>query len=90
MKLTKHSKIRMRERTNFNHNERRSLFRKALDNGESINDIKDEKIKNYLLRKTSNCKVKLYKGYVFVYSKNSKVLYTVYKLPEILDEEGVV
>lgn len=33
MKLSKHSKLRMKERTEFNHNERKRLFRDALNNG---------------------------------------------------------
>lgn len=89
MKLTKHSKLRMKERTGLNHNERKSLFRRALDNGKSINDIKDDRTREYLLKK-KNCKVKLYRGYVFLYSKNSKTLYTMYKLPDGIEKEGVV
>ena len=41
MKLSKHSKMRMRERTNLNHQERKGLFRKALDHVKSQNDIHD-------------------------------------------------
>lgn len=83
MKMSEHSKKRMRERTDYNHKERKLLFREALDKGKSPNDIKDEEIKKYLLSKPK-CKTKLYKGYVFIYSKNSKQLYTMYKLPEKL------
>ena len=86
MKLSKHSKIRMKERTDYNHQERKTLFQKALQYGKSANDIKDNKLKNYLMSKPS-CKVKLYKDYVFIYSKNSKRLYTMYKLPEEFEEE---
>lgn len=86
MKLSKHSKIRLRERTNFNHSERRQLFRNALQNGESLQQIKDEKIKRFIVSKSRNCKIKLYRGYLFLYSKNSHQLYTMYKLPNL--EEG--
>lgn len=86
MKLTLHSKVRIRERTNLNHKERNNLFRLALMKGKSIAEIKNEKIKQFLMSK-KNCKVKLYKDYVFIYSKNSHRLYTMYKLPEKLREE---
>lgn len=75
----------MRERTNLNHKERLGLFRKALDNGKSVKQIKDMEIKQYLNGKQSRCsKVKLYQDYVFVYSKNAHQLYTMYRLPEEL------
>lgn len=86
MKLSKHSKIRMKERTDYNHQERKTLFQKALQYGKSANDIIDKKLKNYLMSKP-NCKVKLYKGYVFIYSKVSHQLYTMYKLPDEFKEE---
>lgn len=84
MKLSKHSKMRMRQRTNLNHQERKVLFRKALDYGKSQNDIHDEKLKEFLIKtaEKNDTKVKLYKGYVFIYSKNAKQLYTMYRLPK--------
>ena len=81
MKLSQHSKQRMRERTNLNHQERRMLFRHALDNGKSPQEIKDENLKSYLKEK-GNCKIKIYKGYIFIYSKNGKQLYTMYEIPK--------
>ena len=86
MKLTKHSKVRMKERTNLNHRERRQLFKNALEHGKSPYNIKNEKIKKYMLARQNNCKIKLYKDYLFIYSKNTKILYTMYKLPEELLE----
>ena len=83
MKVSNHAKNRMRERMDLNHKERVSLFRKALDNGKSVQEIKEKEIKQYLSGKQKSCsKVKLYQDYVFVYSKNSHRLYTMYKLPE--------
>ena len=84
MKLSEHSKKRMRERTSLNHQERKGLFRKALDYGKSPGVIDDEKLKVYLTKtaEKNDRKVKLYKGYVFIYSKNSKQLYTMYRLPK--------
>lgn len=87
MKLSQHAKVRMKQRTNLNHQERRILFRQALDKGKSPNDIKNKKLKEYLESK-SKCKVKLYKGYVFIYSKTTTKLYTMYPIPQELLEEG--
>ncbi len=88
MKISKHARMRMIERTNLNHKERRTLFREALDNGKSIQDVKDNKIKGFLISKKNNCNIKLYKDYVFIYSKNSKQLYTLYRLPSELLERN--
>ncbi len=86
MKISNHAKMRMRERTEFNHQERKRLFRNALDKGKSLQDIEDDKIKQFVEKiEKRNCKVKLYLGYVFIYSKHSKQLYTMYKLPKELE-----
>lgn len=82
MKLSKHSKQRMRERTPFNSDERRKLFREALDYGLSIQQIDDKKLKHYVWSKSRYCKIKVYKGYMFLYSKNSHQLYTMYEIPD--------
>jgi len=89
MKISKHAKIRMKERTSLNHKERRIIFRLALSKGKSIQDIKDERIKRYMMSKRRyNSQSKLYKNYIFIYSRNSHQLYTIYKLPdEFLESE---
>ena len=84
MKLSQHSKIRMRERTNLNHQERRFLFRNALYKGKNVQDIKDEEVRRFVRSKQNKCRIKLYKDYLYIYSKNSKQLYTMYKLPDKL------
>lgn len=88
MKLSEHGKQRMKERAGLNHRERIRMFSEAVHKGKSPNDVsikKNKELKEYLSSK-GNCKVKLYKGYVFIYSKNSQRLYTMYKLPERLGE----
>lgn len=82
MKLSKHSKRRMRERTAFNSDERRKLFRDALDKGKSIQEIDNKKLKHYIWSKSRYCKIKVYRGYMFLYSKNSHQLYTMYEIPK--------
>ena len=89
MKTSKHAKLRIKERTSFNHEERRNLFRNALDKGKSLNQLQEGEIKDFIqrLQNIRHCKVKLYLNYVFIYSKNSKILYTMYKLPDYLLDE---
>ena len=87
MKLSKHSKRRMLERTTFNHQERRNLFRLALTNGKSIEQIKDEKLRRFMMSK-KNCQTKIYRDYIFIYSRNSHQLYTMYKLPSYLRDRS--
>lgn len=82
MKLSKHSKLRMKERVNIKRKQL-TFYRSALRNGISAGETKDERLKKYLLSKENNhTKAKVYKGYIFLHSKNSKLLYTVYKLPD--------
>ena len=81
-RLSEHSKKRMKQRTVLNHRERKSLFRKVLDNGKSPSQIKNEELKKYLNCKQRNHKIKLYNNYVFIYSKNNKKLITMYKIPD--------
>lgn len=89
MKVSKHGKMRMRQRTNLNHKQRAVLFRDALHYGKSYNNIKDESLKNYLMSKeTWKSQAKLYKNYIFIHSKNSKQLYTMYELPEKYRKEN--
>ena len=89
MKLSNHSKRRMRERTDLNHKERLQLANEAFRLGKSADELvkknKDnKKLAEYMLSKP-NCKVKTYKGYIFIYSKNSHRLYTMYKIPEHIE-----
>lgn len=82
MKLSKHSKLRMKERAGICANQK-AFYKNALRKGISAGETKDERLRNYLLSKENNhTKAKIYKGYVFLHSKNSKQLYTVYKLSD--------
>lgn len=82
MKISVHANMRMRERTPWNHKQRRNLFKEALTKGKNIQDIKDERIRKFVKSKQHNCKTKLYLDYLFIYSKNNKQLYTMYHLPD--------
>lgn len=84
IKLSSHGKIRMRERTEYNHKERRMLFKRALEEGKSLQEIEDKEVKAFVNSKQGKCKIKLYRDYLFIYSKNSHQLYTMYRLPDKL------
>ena len=88
MKLSQHSKVRMNERTELNPKNYKEFFISALRHGKSAGHLKDGKLKKYLLNKenTGKCKAKYYKGYIFIYSKNSHRLYTMYELPSEFGE----
>ena len=92
MKLSKHSKQRMREKAGLKSNEMMKMYKMAMKHGKRVAQIKDQTIKSYLAPKQKfNSRIVLYNDYVFVHSKNSKQLYTIYKLPKemIKDEEDI-
>lgn len=84
MKLSNHSKERMKQRANIKSAKiQENFFRNALKNGITPEQVDDELLKQRLKSRVKyNSKVKYYKGWVFVYSRNSKQLYTMYKLEE--------
>lgn len=84
MKLSKHSRERLKQRANIKSQKiQDNFFRNALRNGITPEQVEDEQLKLKLKsREKYNSKVKYYKGWVFVYSKNSHQLYTMYKLEE--------
>ena len=87
MKLSSHSKQRMKQRANVSRNQER-FFRNALTNGLSINQIKNEELKKWLKSRIKyNSNIKVYHNWVFIHSRNSKQLYTMYELPEEFREE---
>lgn len=89
MKLTHHSKLRMFERANIDKRNQKQFFINALRKGKSWEHLKDSKLKEYMKNKENyKCKVKVYLGYLFFYSRNNKTLYTIYKIPdELLKKE---
>ena len=87
MRLSKHSRKRMNERTDLKKRSQKGFFRKALNNGLDISEFKENPIVFEYIREREEkykCKIKLYKGYTFCYGKNSKLLYTMYKTPRLI------
>lgn len=90
MKLTKHSRERIKERTNIKKRGQERFFRLALNRGISYGQAKkmklDKVVVEYLKKLNRGQQVKIYNDYVFIYCKNSKRLYTVYKAPDNISE----
>lgn len=90
MKLTRHSRKRIKERTDIKKRGQERFFRLALDNGISLGQARklklDKVVIEYLKKLNRGKDVKIYNGYVFIYCKNSKRLYTVYKCPDNISE----
>lgn len=85
IRLSKHGKERIEERTSVKDKAgQRDMFKNALHKGKSPHEIGNEELRSYLLKKSKYCKVKLYNNYLFIYSKNTHRLYTMYELPEKL------
>lgn len=80
----------MKQRSDINRNKQEKFFRLAVRNGISLGQAKemklDKQVIEYLKKATRNAQVKIYNGYTFIYGKNSKVLYTMYKCPDNITE----
>lgn len=85
MKLSNHSRQRLKQRGGIkNQKIQDNFFRNALKNGLTPEQVEDEQLRVRLKsREKYNSKVKYYKGWVFIYSKNSHQLYTTYKLEDL-------
>ncbi len=85
MKLSNHSRQRLKQRGGIkNQKIQDNFFRNALKNGLTPEQVEDEQLRIRLKsREKYNSKVKYYKGWVFIYSKNSHQLYTTYKLEDL-------
>jgi hypothetical protein len=90
MKLTKHSRKRIKERTHIKKRGQERFFRLALNGGISLGQARqlklDKLVIEYLKKLNRGQQVKIYNDYVFIYCKNSKRLYTMYKCPENISE----
>ena len=90
MKLTKHSRQRIKERSAIKKRGQERFFRLALDRGISLGQARkmklDKVVIEYLKKLDRGQKAKIYNDYVFIYCKNSKRLYTMYKCPINISE----
>lgn len=90
MKLTKHSRQRIKERSHIKKRGQERFFRLALTRGIGVEQARklklDKVVIEYLKKLNKRQSAKIYNDYVFIYCKNSKRLYTVYKCPENISE----
>lgn len=86
---TTHGFERVKERSDFCDKQLNNLSRYAIKNGINISDIPDGRLKKYVWHriKQRDKRVKLYRGYVFIFFKNSKRLITFYPLPDFFIPE---
>lgn len=87
MKLSNHSKMRLKERTDCDRNKFLSLSKLAMKNGITIRHVPEE---DGYLRKYMSCGVgkykKYYQGYIFLFTMNSRKLVTMYEANEVFKE----
>lgn len=88
-KFTVHGYNRVVERSDINEKELQTLSMYAIRNGLNDKDIPRGALKSYFRRKKriGNKKIKIYRGYVFIFFVNSNRLITCYPLPEKYREE---
>lgn len=86
---TRHAYDRVTERTDMNSTELIYISRYAIKNGLNFNDLPDGPLKNYVYAKSKikGKRIKLYRGYVFIFFRASKRMITCYPIPEKHVEE---
>lgn len=82
--FTFHGYERVRERSDIKEKELNNLSFYAIKNGIDYNCIPAGPLKNYLWYRANkyNKRIKLYRGYVFIFFQNSRRLITCYPIPE--------
>lgn len=82
--LTYHSYERLKERTTLREDELKRISYYAIKNGLDFSNLPSGDLKSYVGRKIEkkNKRVKLYRGYVFIFFLNSKRMITCYPIPE--------
>ena len=87
--FTSHGLDRANERFDGHSKEIKTLAMYAKRNGICYHDIPTGKLRAYLASKQGGIKriAKIYRGFVFIFTKNSKRLITCYILPEKYKEE---
>lgn len=83
-----HLRVQQRFSQDLNKKQRRELIRNASKNGDCPADFRNGHPKIYsYLSKLSTKRVKIYRGFVFIFNKTSDRLITMYELPEEYTEE---
>lgn len=87
MKLSNHSKMRLKQRTEVERNKFLSLSKLAMKNGINLRHIPldDGYLRKYMTAGAGRYK-KYYQGYIFIFTMNSKKLITMYEANEVYKE----
>lgn len=87
--FTFHGYTRIKERTDIGEKEIRNLSRLAIKNGVNFGQVPEGAFRNYLNWKVAKRgkRIKLYRGYIFIFFLSSRRLITVYPIPEKHMEE---
>lgn len=86
---TFHGFIRVKERLNVKDKEIKTLSLYAIKNGLNLGDLSEGRLRTFVINKMNqkHKRIKLYRGYVFIFFKNSNRLITSYPIPESLMSE---
>lgn len=82
--FTQHGYLRIKQRSNINDNELKQISSSAIKKGINFGELPSGPLKSYVgfKKRQKDKRVKLYKGYVFIFFINSKRLITCYPIPE--------
>ena len=80
-KITEHGKIRIKERVNSNIRVS-SLRHQVLSNGKSLYDYTGKFFQYLKSKENGRFKIKVYKNYLYVFSKNSRRIITTYQVSD--------
>lgn len=89
-KQTFHGVKRVKQRCGITNDRSLKNFVKAASkHGYSPQHLNEGRLKNYLINKSQrrNKRIKIYKGYVFIFNNTSDGLITAYEIPERFMEE---
>ncbi|MBR3208835.1 MAG: hypothetical protein IKF82_01060 [Bacilli bacterium] len=88
-RFTVHGYNRVKERTDVIDKEVKTLSLYAVKNGLNLGDLEEGFLKKYVEKRINQGqkRVKLYRGYVFIFFKNSRRLITCYPIPDYLFED---
>lgn len=88
-KQTFHGMMRARERGNMPSRVAKDFISSASKRGFSFNDLPEGELKDYVFGKFiyRQKRVKIYKGYIFIFNRTSNRLITMYPIPDNLVEE---
>ena len=83
-KNSDHAYERAKQRTGMSKRQAKQMMREAQTAGVAVDNLPPGPIKNYIKKKGTHKRVKVYKNHVFVFSKTSTTCITMYPLADWL------